>query len=376
VRVNPGSRLNPATLRALGITVDHIPAQPNLPGAALWGWFTDEALNSSGRSRNGLRRPTVGEEGFGLDVVITQAMIDDLFTAGNLDLYAIWARWGDVNDDAAFTSVDFDLFVRHLRQLYPRQNINVISADVFHDGSINLIDLDEIGRHIRLLFPRHPLGAIPSALPIVSPLARANQFAASEPLQAADNRIVWNISHEEVLSSAQHVFVRVYMSQAASVGTNSAMFNISYDPTVLANPTLAANERYFDLSLLTPAQRTQFDLLAGMLPRHDVKNLSQFAHAWIEISRSNFGQLRLDAQHQAQQRPAVHGHGDNTINLFWSQGHYAGLMYIYLRFDVVAPAAVGAVGNINFTGTVDIVGSGSTLITDVTSNNGSVSITG
>jgi hypothetical protein len=164
------------------------------------------------------------------------------------------------------------------------------------------------------------------------------------------------------------------MSEAASIGTNLAILNINYDPTVLANPTLVADERYFDVSLLTSAQQAQFEMFAGILPLDDVKGLSMFAHAWVVTSKSNYGSLLLDAVHQAQQRPAVHGHGDNTINLFWSQGHYDGLIYIYIRFDVVQSAEVGTVANINFTSTVDIVGSGSAPVTDVIRNNGSVHI--
>jgi len=158
VGVSIGDILDLEVLADLNIPVNHIYGEANAPGWALWGWF-DEATLATGIDRddldaqgmrNGFRRPAVGSQGFELDAVITQAMIDDIFDAeGNLDLFVIWALWGDSDDDDEVTGLDVTLINQWLfdqwrveNELAPQFNVtlNFIAADVDVDGVLTGLD--------------------------------------------------------------------------------------------------------------------------------------------------------------------------------------------------------------------------------------------
>ena len=82
---------------------------PNIRGFAFWGWFTDLALDAENRRDpdTNLRRPTVGTHGVSLDLELTLNLFNDGYN--NFNLYAIWALWGDANDDDRFTHADLIL---------------------------------------------------------------------------------------------------------------------------------------------------------------------------------------------------------------------------------------------------------------------------
>jgi len=174
VGISVGETLDLADLAYLGIPVAHIQGTVNgttvTPGAALWGWFTDESLDASGRTRNGLRRPVVGEAGFNLGTTFTQSVIDTMFdTDGYLNLYVIWSLWGDVNDDDQVTAADATLISQHLfnnmagHDVYPNAvNINLFAANVRLAGTITAADATRIRQYLfnnMAGFPVYP-GAI------------------------------------------------------------------------------------------------------------------------------------------------------------------------------------------------------------------------
>ena len=137
-------------------------------GHAFWGWFEEQDLESSGRRTDassnqfwaGLRRPTVGEQctdmrpghNFDVNQVITQELFDLLAQDGTIYLYAIWALWGDLDDN---DFVDFDDL--YLLQQYVLLNdssirgvANMYAADVVFDGFIDFDDLYLLQRYVLL----------------------------------------------------------------------------------------------------------------------------------------------------------------------------------------------------------------------------------
>jgi len=154
---------------------------------AFWGWFTDSDLDNSGRiiEETGRRRPTVGETGFtelcfityytGMPdkISFTEAewealVVDGKVVDGNLDLYAIWSLWGDVNDDGQVNSDDLRELTWYVGQLSPRPTLNLGPADVHRNGVVNSDDLRELTWYVGQLSPRPVLGQraeSPSASP-------------------------------------------------------------------------------------------------------------------------------------------------------------------------------------------------------------------
>jgi len=132
-------------------------------GWAFWGWFTDEALDAEDRlnPETGLRRPTVGTNGFGFNTELHPDMFDEY---NNLDLYAIWAIWGDANDDDRFTHADLILVQSQLLgQAVTMNTIAANVASVFNaQGNPNITHASLVLMQSRLLgqavvFGRQPL---------------------------------------------------------------------------------------------------------------------------------------------------------------------------------------------------------------------------
>ena len=166
-----GTTLDLAALEALNIPMSHILGQPDNPGWALWGWFDAETL-ATGIGRADLdaqgrryttgigyrRRPAVGSQGFDFDTAITQAMIDDMFDAeGNLDLFVVWALWGDADDNDEVTSFDATLINQYLFDRWltstgasPQYNatLNFIAADVDISGTLTSFDATLINQYL------------------------------------------------------------------------------------------------------------------------------------------------------------------------------------------------------------------------------------
>ncbi|MCL2392817.1 MAG: leucine-rich repeat domain-containing protein, partial [Oscillospiraceae bacterium] len=112
-------------------------------GLAFWGWFTAEQLNSSGRTRDGHRRPTVGAVGFDLAAALTAEQFSLLDANGNIDLFAVWARWGDVDDDDTVTPLDLNLVRQYLRFVPEIQMVRQ-AAYVTRGENISPLDLNMI----------------------------------------------------------------------------------------------------------------------------------------------------------------------------------------------------------------------------------------
>ena len=87
-------------------------------GFAFWGWFTSTEFDAENRTsaRTGRRRPTVGTTGFKFNTnePIAFAWFDEYAINGNIDFYAIFSLWGDVNDDDDVTVADVTLIHEYL----------------------------------------------------------------------------------------------------------------------------------------------------------------------------------------------------------------------------------------------------------------------
>jgi len=141
VAVTPGQPMNTwageALLNTVLNNVGNIYGVPFAAGHSFWGWFSDETLTASGRTRTRelvdetiltLRRPALNNRCFieeqapgqGVLELIEAgdpAVIEALFgstTGGNLDLFGVWARWGDVNDDDDVCMDDLHLLTMYL----------------------------------------------------------------------------------------------------------------------------------------------------------------------------------------------------------------------------------------------------------------------
>ena len=145
-----------AALASLG----HIYGTTNRHGYAFWGWFDDEMLDKSGRFRGGLRRPalTIGGETPSLLADLLEQIEDatvaemvELFGDGNIDLYGVWVRFGDVDDNGTVNMADLNLLQRHINfgHMLP-EYFSGAAADVVVDGLMNMTDLSLLQRHINL----------------------------------------------------------------------------------------------------------------------------------------------------------------------------------------------------------------------------------
>ena len=112
-------------------------------GWEVWGWFTEEQLDESGRTspETGLRRPQLAEQGF--------ALWERFFfeEEGNMDLFTIWRRWGDVNGDDVVDEEDLD----YLREYMIRQTPNGFmrgAAYVTRGSSISVEDFGRLQRYL------------------------------------------------------------------------------------------------------------------------------------------------------------------------------------------------------------------------------------
>ena len=114
---------------------------------AFWGWFTAADFQAENRIMNNHRRPTVGTEGFNIPVSFTQAEFEALAVDGIIDLYTVWAKWGDVNDDDRVDIVDFDIFRMYIAGgNYPI--FNRAPAKVARGASVTIADFDMIRMYI------------------------------------------------------------------------------------------------------------------------------------------------------------------------------------------------------------------------------------
>jgi uncharacterized repeat protein (TIGR02543 family) len=107
-------------------------------GRAFWGWFNQSALTESrGTLTN---RPALGATPLDMaTLTFTQAEID-----AGVTLVAVFAMWGDADDDGAVTGFDFELLRQHL--LGATVTFNQFAVDVDVDEAITGFDLDLMRR--------------------------------------------------------------------------------------------------------------------------------------------------------------------------------------------------------------------------------------
>ena len=189
----------------------------NNGGWAFWGWFTDAQLDSSERVRDGHRRPTVGTMGFDIGAVMTAELIGSLAVNGNVNLYAVWALWGDLNDDGRIDHDDLDSLTRFVSRLVPRPVINLPPADVNRDDLIDVNDVDMLHRHVSRLTPRFVLGQRPVAPAFV-------------PFSVGD--LAFGVSQERG-APGDYVLMRVSVAENTALGFNVALLDVGFDSDVL-----------------------------------------------------------------------------------------------------------------------------------------------
>ena len=147
----------PGSAPALGdvLNLGHIYGTAAAHGYAFWGWFDGATLGASGRERAGLRRPALTKEGVhACPLADLLASVEDetaVFVDGNIDLYGVWVRWGDVDDNGIVNMADLNLLQRfvnfgHVMDVY----FSGAAADVVVDDNINMADLNLLQRHINL----------------------------------------------------------------------------------------------------------------------------------------------------------------------------------------------------------------------------------
>ena len=374
-------------------------------GLAFWGWFTDAEFEAEDRTsiRTGRRRPTVGATGLDTSLSINEVWFTANATNGNIDFYAIFSLWGDVDDNDVVDIDDLDQLARFVRNSNPRPVINLAAADVHRNGIVDIDDLDVLARYVRNSVPRPIMGQRPESgasaieagtslgasdfsnissfvaatLLDMSGISTVAQASGSSSMLGLSGNIgeqaIWRISHEEIPPTATYVDVRVYLHQASYLGMGATLAQVWYDPTILSNPRALTDITFFDFSLLTEAQMTQFDnfvdvqmLMFGLTQEEAmaaVKALPQFAHAWVNTVNSNHGGLIFDYELHPN-----HGWGANVINMLWTPSmnvpRYFGHPFVYFRFDVAPNLTAGTVGNVEFSERVQMAGGVSVVYED------------
>ena len=179
VPVTPGAVPSTQLLAVLD-QIGHIFSQPNAPGRAFWGWFTNETLTASGRigtmagprppgiapgTNAGLRRPALSTTCqltavlTAIENATTPAAIQALFgNDSTLNLFGAWSLWGDVNDDDRICDLDEHLLRSYVLLIAGPQHLNLNAADVLFDGEVCDLDHNLLRRYLLLLAPFYHLG--------------------------------------------------------------------------------------------------------------------------------------------------------------------------------------------------------------------------
>ena len=145
----------PGTTPALGdvLNLGNIYGTADAPGYAFWGWLDDDALDYSERIREGLRRPALPVAGADIcRLADLLASIEDgtaVFVDGNIDLYGVWIRWGDIDDNGFVNMADLNLLQRqtNLGNILDLR-FSGAAADVVVDDIINMLDLSLLQRFV------------------------------------------------------------------------------------------------------------------------------------------------------------------------------------------------------------------------------------
>lgn len=146
----------------------HVYGTTDRHGYAFWGWFDNESLDDSGRMRGELRRPALTRstgEGTCLlaDILEQVEKGTAIFIDGNLDLYGVWVRFGDVDDNGIVNMADISLLQRYINFGHVMEiAICVAAGDVVVDSAVNMLDLFLLQRYVNL---RHIMPIVPGAEP-------------------------------------------------------------------------------------------------------------------------------------------------------------------------------------------------------------------
>ena len=205
-----------------------------IPGYSFWGWFSDETLGASGRTRDGLRRPLVRnicEWEYGAtralpgifdliqDENITALQKYELFGSDKLlNLYAVWTLWGDVNDDGKVDDIDRSLITDYLRMRLPSTHLNLRAADVNFDGVICDIDRFLLRDYLMVNIPFYHLGRPPQI--VDGPGFIPGEFR-------------FNIDNATVSQGDEYVYVRINMTEFYGDGFSFLRFGVLYDSNLL-----------------------------------------------------------------------------------------------------------------------------------------------
>jgi len=167
-------------------------------------------------------------------------------------------------------------------------------------------------------------------------------------------------------------------------GMGYSFFLINYDPTFLSNPRTFPGYtiRTFNFDLLSEAEQAQFDSMwasGWFATLEDVKNQSQFAHAWETVTRTTANHGPFAFGYVLYEGGAGHEHGPNVINMRWmGAAHFGSDIFVYFRFDVAPGQAAGATADIDFwtveTGNAMMVNAASNAPVPVNAVNGGVAI--
>ena len=226
---------------------------------AFWGWFTEEALNVSGRHSTAsnvapnLRRPVVGTEGFDVGQVITQEVLDRYAQGGVIHLRSVWSLWGDVNDDGLVNPIDANLLFQHVGHTYGAPVINLAPADVFRDGTVDPTDANVLFQHVGHVFGAPPLGSGPQ-----------------QTMRSGIETAQWQISYD-ASSSSETLTVGVSLYESTQRGMGLTLLTVQYDSALLSNPRVVSSLRldrtrfedthYMFYDLLTARGYTEADMV-------------------------------------------------------------------------------------------------------------------
>jgi len=168
--VTPGQAANLwedyTELRAALSAISGVAGVAEAPGPEFWGWFTGSTLDASGRTRrcevggNMFRRPAVGSANE-LDTILMAIVNGTAAFDGNnnIDLFAVWTLWGDVNgDDYVFISdivlinqymVNRDMAALGLPPLFTLPpNFNASAANVRVSGRVGGAEVERIHQYL------------------------------------------------------------------------------------------------------------------------------------------------------------------------------------------------------------------------------------
>ena len=327
-------------------------------GHAFWGWFTDGALDASGRTRNGFRRPSVGATGFNINQVFTEALFTQLAVDGNINLYAAWALWGDVNDDDVVNGLDVSLVSQYVRR-FPGLVIVRPAAHVSRGPAITGLDVSLISQYVRR-FPGIVLGQPPSILPgpwsevlalqtmetvaasasevlnRFSSFGEATEFGFQGPLtptaaipHTVGAHQVWSLS-QEIGYRGEYVDVRLRMDQITQHGMCWTMFIVDFDTSVLGNPRLSPR---VDRAALTPDMQEAYDTLTGSL-RDTV--LAPFRGSNAVTHNMIFEGVHMHANTPGEVVVSWQSNPNPEIPDNFTSG-----IFVDIRFDILANAPIG-----------------------------------